>query len=398
MSRSTPGARSAPTAPSRPGAERIIFADHLRGPAALAVALSHLIGIYWAMPGLVAGVTFTPLPPGPLSGIYVFGDNPLLQLGPLGVAVFFLVSGFVIPISLREHTRSGFVVARLLRIYPTYIVALLAQMLLLYANATAWGKPFIYSAWDIAANCLLIENYVGIPSLDLVNWTLGVELKFYVAAALLARFILRGSLAAIGAVAIAALLLNAMVQALAASRFAGAHAGLMTAVSYDSLYVAYMLIGTLFHYHQRGLIRAGTLAASVVLLTLLFLWCWHISRIAAQFPLAPLNYLFALGLFAALYCVRRHVPANRALRAVAAISYPFYLVHVLVGFSVLKILLIVPHLPYWLALGITLIIVAAAAAALHFAIETPSIRLGKRLRIAATRRRPGTTIQSLTVS
>ena len=78
------------------------FADTLRGIAAGLVLLDHTLD---------------------LAGLSLTAKFPLLSLGQLGVALFFLVSGFVIPISLPKYSVPGFLVARVLRIYPTYAVA-----------------------------------------------------------------------------------------------------------------------------------------------------------------------------------------------------------------------------------------------------------------------------------
>lgn len=366
------------------GEGRVVFADQLRGVAALSVALSHLIGVYWAMPGLAAAATATPLqerlPGGALPAAFALVADPRLQLGPLGVALFFLVSGFVIPLSLDVHARGGFLLARALRIYPTYVAAQLLQMAVLGLNARLWGTRFPYSAWDVAANCLLVENYLGVPSLDLVNWTLGVELKFYLLAALLAGPVRRGSVAALFAVVGGTLGLNAAIAGLASTPFGTGHAGLLTALSYDSLYVGFICIGTAFSHHRQGLVGTGTLLLCVPGLCALFLLCWRISRIAGQFPLVPANYLLALGLFSLLYAGRRHVPVLRPLRAMAAISYPFYLLHVLLGFSLLKLLCLRVGLGFEPALVLTLLLVGLAATALHLTVERASMRLARPLR------------------
>ena len=370
-----------PPAPPRPASGRILFASHLRGLAALAVAMSHLIGVYWAMPGVAAAVTVTPLQGGPLPATFALVADPRLQLGPLGVAVFFLISGFVIPVSLQRHAPGGFLLARALRIYPTYVVAQLLQMLVVAADARVWGTAFPYSAWSVAANCLLVENYLGVPSLDLVNWTLGVELKFYLLMALLAPLIGRGSVAALLGIALAAIGLNAGIGAISATRFATARFGLLTAMSYDSLYVVFMTLGVAFNYHLRGLLRTPALVALVGVLAGLFLGCWWISRLAGQFPWVPENYLYALALFALLYALRRHVPRSRVLGALAAISYPFYLLHVLLGFSLLKLLMLRAHLAYGPSLLLTLGAVGLVATALHLTVERASIRLARPLRL-----------------
>ena len=87
---------------------RIRFANQLRGLAALCVAVSHLIGVYWALPDVVSAVTATaPPPPAPYPDLFWLVLRQWFNLGPFGVALFFLISGMVVPFSLERHGRAS---------------------------------------------------------------------------------------------------------------------------------------------------------------------------------------------------------------------------------------------------------------------------------------------------
>ena len=73
---------------SRSGEHRLVFANQLRGLAALSVVFGHMIAVYWGARDVVAAFTATPLQLGPPSALYPFIVRPWLNLGPLGVAVF----------------------------------------------------------------------------------------------------------------------------------------------------------------------------------------------------------------------------------------------------------------------------------------------------------------------
>ena len=108
--------------------------------------------------GFVAQATATPVQPGP------------------------------IPFSLDRHRTGAFMLARGLRIYPTDLAALLIKVLTLHADGWFWGRPFPYNTRMVVMNALLIHGLVtSAPSIDLVNWTLCIELKFYLLLALLAQ-------------------------------------------------------------------------------------------------------------------------------------------------------------------------------------------------------------------
>lgn len=148
---------------------RIEILDGLRGLAALAVAWFH----------------FTTN--GPSDAVRASG-----QYGWLGVHVFFVVSGFVVPYSMHaagyriRHFHS-FIARRLLRLDPPYLLTIALVILLAYASAATPG--FRGSAPQIGVGQVLAHlgyanAFVGLPWLTPVFWTLGIEFQFYVTVAL----------------------------------------------------------------------------------------------------------------------------------------------------------------------------------------------------------------------
>ena len=65
----------------------------------------------------------------------------------------------------------------------------------------------------------------------------------------------------------------------------------------------------------------------------------------------------------------------------AAISFPFYLLHSLVGYTVLKALILGLGWSYPPALAATVLLIIAAATTLHRLVERPSMRAGRRIGI-----------------
>jgi peptidoglycan/LPS O-acetylase OafA/YrhL len=356
------------------GAARITFANQLRGLAALSVAVSHLVGVFWLMRDFVGLATFSPVQPGEPPGLVGAISFAWFQFGPFGVGVFFLISGLVVPISLARHTRLSFLAARLLRIYPTYVAALLIEMGVLAAAAAYWHHPFAYGARTLAANALLVFNLVGEPSVDLVNWTLGVELKFYLLLALIAPQVRAGR---VGVLFVLAGLLAGAQALLRHSPYAAWP--LAQTLSADAVYLVFMLIGVLFNYRLRGLLSRGGCAAAVAAMAALCAACWRMSALAPQYPVVTANYGFALALFCVLYLLRRRIRPTGALDAAAAISFPFYLVHSMIGYSVMKVAMLAFGLGYPGALALALVAAAGVATVLHLTIERATIRLGRHL-------------------
>jgi peptidoglycan/LPS O-acetylase OafA/YrhL len=143
-----------------------------------------------------------------------------------------------------------------------------------------------------------------------------------------------------------------------------------------------MLIGVVFSYHARGLIGNRRLWIAVPALFALFVICWPLTFFRWEFPSATLNYGYALVVFCAGYALRDAIKPSRVFDFFAAISYPLYLVHFLIGFSLMQILTswnVNGLLATFAALAVTI----ALAAVLHRAIELPSQALGKALSIRA---------------
>lgn len=349
---------------------RLIFANQLRGLAVLCVMLTHLVGVFWIERGLTSAATASPVllddPPAALLALFT---HRYLNFGPLGLAIFFLISGFVIPFSLAGHSRASFMLARLLRIYPTYVVALLFQVGIVTAAASYWAVPSPLSVAAVVANALLVQSVAGTPAIDFVSWSLFVELKFYVLMMLLAPLIRRGSVAALFVLAGALFVGNLLLP--------GTRLPITTGS--DTVFLVFMLVGVLFNFHWRGLIGLPGFAAAVVAMLALFLACWWHSVLQFQFWVIPANYFYALAAFGTAYAFRARFCPVGVLDLLARISFDLYVLHFLLGISLLKLLMLRFGLGYLPALGTTLLVLLALAWLLHATLEARMIAMGRRL-------------------
>jgi peptidoglycan/LPS O-acetylase OafA/YrhL len=107
--------------------------------------------------------------------------------GRIGVEVFFVISGFIIPFTLQ---RSGyrvsdygtFLLKRIIRLDPPYLVAILGAIAIGYASAAApgyGGPPFTASLAQVALHVGYLNVLTHRPWLNPVFWTLGVEVQYY---------------------------------------------------------------------------------------------------------------------------------------------------------------------------------------------------------------------------
>jgi peptidoglycan/LPS O-acetylase OafA/YrhL len=145
---------------SQTQSSRFYELDVFRGLAALAVVIFHYTSQY--------ATVFYHAPE-----IWVY-----FSMGRHGVELFFIISGFVILMTL-ERTKQGldFIVSRCARLYPGYWVAIA----LTFAVVTIANTPKLgVSPLDALANLTMIHGFFGVPNVDDVYWTLQLELCFYV--------------------------------------------------------------------------------------------------------------------------------------------------------------------------------------------------------------------------
>lgn len=140
-------------------ARRLSQLDALRGVAALLVVGFHYTTRY--------------------QDLYGHTSAPLVSLpwGHYGVNLFFMISGFVIFMTLERTQRPmDFVVSRFSRLYPAYWGALL----LTFGLTHLIGLPGKEAGWPtLLANLSMVQELAGVAHVDGVYWTLTVELLFY---------------------------------------------------------------------------------------------------------------------------------------------------------------------------------------------------------------------------
>lgn len=103
------------------------------------------------------------------------------KYGYLGVDFFFMISGFVIPLSIRQRSLSKFAISRITRLYPVYWFSVILTFFVL----VVFGKPeFAVSIGQLLVNLTMFQNYIGVEPIDGVYWSLFIELRFYILMAL----------------------------------------------------------------------------------------------------------------------------------------------------------------------------------------------------------------------
>lgn len=227
-----------------PAPIRLAWLDALRGFAALTVVWFHL----------------SPLMLGNARHLAIMRH---LDLGKYGVLLFFLVSGYVIPMSLERHgSLRRFWIGRLCRIYPAYLGAIALVGALALAGWGSWQESFTTQTVSaVLGHATMMTELLGLHGAVRVFWTLSYEMTFYlIVSGLFAWRLHRHSAWWAAGLALAGLLLGPILpNALFAGNFADRR---ITAV------VLAVLLGlsVLAYVKERLALAAGAVGIGFVLL------------------------------------------------------------------------------------------------------------------------------------
>lgn len=156
------------TAPKKQA--HLVGLDSLRAVAALSVCVFHFTG-------------------GMLSKLTVPAAKELFSKGYMGVEIFFVISGFIIPYSLlnKNYRVSGFFTyfkQRVLRINPPAylsILLILAQWFIIDKFVLhSWKHLDTLSAERLLHNFFFTVPFTSYTWISIVFWTLAVEFQFYI--------------------------------------------------------------------------------------------------------------------------------------------------------------------------------------------------------------------------
>lgn len=340
--------------------------DGLRGLAALLVVIYHL---NFNIAALVADVL-----PGPVKVL-------LADLGSAGVNIFFVLSGYVIAMTLwRAPLGVGFIgrfaLRRSLRLDPPYWATI---ALVLVADAMrrrlfpGMGDPTPHSWQDVLIHLVYLQDLVGIAPISAVFWTLCLEVQFYLVLVTGMTLAARVAPGRIGVLLAGVLLLSLVSAAIIGGWLQGVPKGLFLRAWH--CFALGVLASAVVH---RG-VHPAWLAAGIALELLMLRWAHDGS---AVLPLLTASLLV-------LARTRTHWTAwlrSRPWQFLGRQSYSLYLVHPTVGWSTISVLKVLAGpgagpltgLAFFIA-GLVVSIVGAEL--MRWAVERPAIAWSRRVRL-----------------
>lgn len=310
---------------SNPNIGRLDHVDGLRAIAILWVAVYHF-AYFWTPAGL--GTNLTPYGA-------ALADIPLAAEGYLGVYLFFIVSGFVISMSLQRSAAIGqFAINRAIRLWPTLIIC----------GTLTYGVTLAFGPAELTRSLLefLISltffppphfgKIIGVADMEWLDgayWSLWTEVRFYIIAALLffaakTRFLMSWTFFALfcTAIHIAAYTSGGVFNALSRLLFA----------EYQPFFSAGIALAAI----RFGAGRYGAIALLIFAICQAFAYPWLAQGGISGPEMAGIIIVFVLAIPTML--TREAVPflSSRLMVTIGVASYAYYLLHQNLGLSLLN--------------------------------------------------------------
>ncbi len=284
---------------------RLVGLDSLRGFAGLSVLAYHFLREY--------GLTFHE------------GDfqNWMDRYGHYGVEVFFIISGFVMFLTLsRSPTLRHFLAARAARLAPAFYCCLAITTLVLILDPLD-QLPGV-TPLKVAANLTMAPELFGQEVMDWSYWTLGYEFVFY---AMIGTVFLMGAMKRIDWFCLAWLAMSALLQ------FALPHiphrVGEVLLIGYGQFFIIGIALCR-FHRDEATPLTGAVLILAIA--TSLFGADWR-----APTPGWLYTVVTVLLTGVSWLAITDRVPAliRVPLALVATISFPLFLIHQFVGYHII---------------------------------------------------------------
>jgi len=237
-------------------------------------------------------------------------------LGHMGVTLFFIVSGFVLPYSMYKTDYSfdrfpRYLYRRAVRIEPPYVASILLVLIGMSLKVLI-GQTVNYSggAIGVITQLLYLNGLLGIPWLNVVYWTLALEFQFYLLIGVIFPFLKRFDF----------LQLSFGLLLLCSFKFLGME------FKWISYFLPFFVAGYAFCAFKLEKITLGQLISLIIICAL-----FNLYRNDVLYSIMD---IITVIVFAVLFCLEKRGMFPRWLLFVGEISYSIYLVHNIIVFGI----------------------------------------------------------------
>jgi len=271
--------------------------------------------------------------------------------GNYRVLLFFCISGFAVFFTLdRIRNVPDFVINRVARLYPAYLVAM---MLTLSIEYLAQATQLLIGPAAILANFTMLQGFAFLPEVDGAYWTLTVEIAFYFCMISIWKWIGIRRLEPVLAVWLALRWLFHVWPDMPERII------MLFVLRYTPFFVIGMLAYRIWAGQRTW--KQQMPYAALALLSVATMETWDVTLVAIVLLLA----------FSALIVGRLRFIALRPLVWMGGISYSFYLIHQHVGFVVMLRMADAGYSP-WLGFATAFLVALFLGTAINRLVERPA--------------------------
>lgn len=353
-----------------PASYRIAALDSIRGIAAFLVLLSHC---YVTLPDSLQATLALERTP-----------FSLLVLGRPSVIVFFVLSGFVLSLSLmspRAPSYPAFVVRRICRIYLPFAVAILvaaAARMLIQPTPIEALSTWFNSDWRTPVDLSLLVGHLAMlgtnidMSLNNPIWSLVIEMRISLVFPLLLLLVGRSLKTTAAALLVCLVISELIARSPLLPRQAYSGETLVQGTLFTVYFVAFFVLGILLATQRDRVIE---------LVRALHPWLRRLLWLAAIAGLGISRDIvngFSAALIIALTLGSAGAQARLCtpvLQWLGRISYSLYLTHVIVLLATIHLLY--GTLPLAVLLPMVAVLALAVAHVFNAVVEQPAIELGR---------------------
>ena len=354
--------------------KRLIVLDILRSFSAIIVMFYHYLIFFFTHQSFCAHLCcFSPLD---------LSSFPLVQplksfsfdIGRFAVALFFLISGFLMPSLLEKYpTRISFLENRFFRLWPVYVVGLAINLLFIWGACLYNQREFPYLAKQIFASFLCLRDFLDYPFITGVVWTFEIEVHFIIFCTIIYP-LLRGLFLKLLIILqpCVFLLCFLLSELLNGQDFLGER--FFEIFSANSKFFCFLFLGMyfcLFCQHKMSKRHFLFFGSMWILFFVIESFC---TLTAERFKSYLVSYLLALLLFICFMKRQSSSDVNHQIKNISSfvsnISYPLYLIHAIPGYILIYILYN-EGIPFLWGVLIAIFFSFLTAFLLHFFIEHP---------------------------
>jgi peptidoglycan/LPS O-acetylase OafA/YrhL len=284
----------------------------------------------------------------------------LASKGWVGVEIFFIISGFIIPYSMHMagynyRFLGQFITKRFVRIEPPYLLSIIFVLILNYISSLApiyQGKPFVINMSQFLLHLGYLIPFTEYTWYIDVYWTLAIEFQYYIIVVILFTFLFSNR----KIISVSALLFFSFLFLLVKNERMMPHYSLLFGIG---------ILSALFfveHYNK---------VLFFVLLTILLV-CIYIQFDTLILLASILSLLF-------IFFVK---DATKLLKFLGMISYSLYLVHIPVSNRIINLSsrFIEGEIQRTLIVLFAVIISVFVAWLFYVIIEKPAIQWAKKIK------------------